>query len=76
MSHSPHVLDVVYSSGTTCEGGSKWTVIIRVRCSSADDFSRPKLQSTRGCEISFDWPTSALCIGQVEVNLVICKVIM
>jgi hypothetical protein len=66
VSHSPHVIDVVYPSGSVCAGTQSWTVTVHVHCSAVNTSSRPVLQSVTNCEMSFDWPTSSICINELE----------
>lgn len=75
MSHSPHTLDIVYPSGSSCSSGGTWSIIIRMYCSVRNSSSHPHWVSTTGCEIHFDWPTSILCVGQSEVSLILLYII-
>ena len=68
VSHSPHAVDVQYSSGESCDSQVTWTVNVHMYCSNHNNSDRPYLESTSGCEIRFTWPTSALCLTEIEVS--------
>lgn len=68
VSHSPHTLDVVYTAGSYCAGGNKWLIVMRLYCSVHHSSEKPVLKSNSKCELQFDWPLSALCVGKSEVR--------
>lgn len=71
ISRTPHTLDVVYPYGPTCDDGSNWLTVIRMYCSKHHSSNRPSFVSNSNCELVFDWPTSALCISDAEVRLLL-----
>ena len=71
VSHSPHTLDVVYTAGASCAGGSTWLIVIRLYCSLHQSSEKPILKSAGNCEMQFDWPVSSLCISKTEVLFIV-----
>ena len=68
VSHSPHALDVLYPTGESCGNHMTWTIKVHIYCSHKNNSKKPFVESSNGCELSFTWPTSALCLTEVEVQ--------
>ena len=68
VSHSPHALDIQYTSGESCDGHVTWKVNLHIYCSNKNNSKQPYLESSSGCDIRFIWPTSTLCLTEVEVR--------
>ena len=66
-SHTPHVIEVYYSSGETCESDPtrKWTAFLTLQCArGASETAQPVFQEEDNkCELHFVWQNSSFCVG-------------
>ena len=65
-SHSPHVVEVVFPSGTTCDNGhsKKWSAYVRLACATGGEQTPlPVFQRDSDCELHFVWQNSSFCVG-------------
>ena len=76
VSHQPHAIDLQYSTGESCDGHMTWKINIHIYCSNKNNSKQPFFQSSDDCEMRFIWPTSALCLTEVEVCLYIIHIVI
>ena len=66
-SHTPHVIDVYYSSGEPCDSDPtrKWTAFLTLQCArGASETAQPVFQQEEDkCELHFMWQNSSFCVG-------------
>ena len=62
-SHSPHIFEVVYDSGETCNGEKQWTAVVTLACKWRGGTSDPVFLSADDCNLRFIWRSSLFCVG-------------
>ena len=66
-SHTPHVIDVYYSSGEACDSdpSRKWSAFLTLQCTRGEsETAQPVFQPEEDkCELHFVWQNSSFCVG-------------
>ena len=70
-SHSPHVIEGVYTSGIPCGSlseGKFWTAFVTLQCKARGGTAVPVFVSDDDCELQFLWQNSSFCVGEEECS--------
>jgi len=65
-SHTPHTVEVVFTTGSPCgDGSNSWSATVGLQCSTRQSSTpNPVLVSSDNCLLDFVWQNSSFCLGE------------